>query len=211
MRLPRVSIAGLMALVAVFALTWVAVRAALQASEWVTRHSLTLCYSTVPDRRSLPKEEPVYPDYRPILDSDAIGTGLGLLAFGGTPMLSLLGIAAFLVLRGLVLRGRCSPFLLGFVVAGSATLAAYLACCVLETGSVEYCAATLTNLLLCVPDLFADHIGDDVASAFFYAAVMTVLGVPQLLLALLGGVLNERKLRVVLQVLPRTADDPVAT
>src|SRR3954468_6148139 len=106
----RLSIAGLMALVAVFALDWIVVRAGLDASGRVARDSLELWYSTVPDRRYLPHDQPVYADPSPFLSSDGIATGLGLLALVGTPMASLLGIGAALILRSRVLHGRCSPF-----------------------------------------------------------------------------------------------------
>jgi hypothetical protein len=208
MRRPRISILGLMALLAVFALTLVLVRAALDASERVIRHSLTLCYSSVPDRRDLPKDEPVYAEYQTLLDVDVIATGLGLLALGGTPMASLLGIGLFLLLRGLVLHGRSSLFLLGFVAFGSATLVVYVACCVLAAECVERYAQAASDLLLYVPTRTAGGaMGDGIALVISYAAVMTVMIMPQVLLSLLGGVLNERKLRVCLQVLPRAPTD----
>jgi hypothetical protein len=208
MQRPRIPILGLMALIAVFAVTLVLVRAAAEASDRVIRHTLTLCYSSVPDRRNLPKDEPVYAEYQTILDSDVIATCLGLLALGGAPMASLLGIGLFLLLRGLVLHGRSPDFLLGFVVSGSATLAVYVACCVLAAGWVERYAQAASDLLLYVPARAAgEAMGDDIALAISNAAVMTVLVMPQVLLSLLGGVLNERKLRVCLQVLPRTSSD----
>jgi hypothetical protein len=205
MRRPRISMLGLTALFAAFAFTLVLVRAALDASERVIRHTLTLCYSSVPDRRDLPKDEPVYAEYQTLLDSDVIATGLGLLGLGGAPMASLLGIALYLLLRGLVLHGRSSIFLLGSVVSGSATLAVYVACCVLAAGWVERYVQAATDLLLYVPARAAGGaMGDDIVLAISTAAVMTVMIMPQVLLSLLGGVLNERKLRVCLQVLPRT-------
>jgi hypothetical protein len=89
---PRFSIAGLMVLVAVLAVDWAVMRNANAVCQRVSRHGLSLCYSWVPDRGHSPKDEPVYADYVSVLGSDRISAGLGLLAWGITPMVSLLGL-----------------------------------------------------------------------------------------------------------------------
>jgi hypothetical protein len=92
MRRLRISITGIMVLVAVLAFDLVVVRAGIAACRWAIRHDLSLCYSWVPDRQDLPKDEPVYADYVSILDADVFSEVLDLLTAGVTPMASLLGL-----------------------------------------------------------------------------------------------------------------------
>lgn len=205
MRRPRISIAGIIVLVAVLAVDLVVVRAGIAASWRASRHNLSLCYSSVPDRQHLPKDEPVDADYVSILEISEV---LLLLTAGVTPMASLLGLGVVMLFRSLVLQGRCSPFLLGFVVSGSAALSAYVACCVLASEWVgRYADAASNIVLLYQPAQIIIRVTDEIGQAIFSAAGMFVLSLPQVLLALLGAMLNERTLRVVLVVLAYTEVD----
>lgn len=208
MRRPRISIAGIIVLVAVLAVDLVVMRAGIAACRGAIRHDLSLCYSWVPDRQHLPKDEPVYADYVSILDGDCISEVLDLLTAGVTPMASLLGLGVVMLLRSLVLRSQCSPFLLGFVASGSAALSAYVACCVLATEWIDRYAVPASNLVLFQPaQIIGRGISDEIRQAISSAVGIFVLGLPQVLLALLGGMLNERKLRVALMILPHTEVD----
>ena len=106
MRRPRISIAGLMVLVAVLAVDGVVMRFGLAASRRVIRHNVSLCYSWVPDRRH-PQDGPVYAEPVTILDGGRISEGLYLLTVGVPPMASLLGLGVVMMLRSLLHRGRC--------------------------------------------------------------------------------------------------------
>jgi hypothetical protein len=107
-----------------------------------------------------------------------------------------------------VLRGRSSPFLIGFVASGLAALSAYVACCVLATEWVDRYAFAVSNLApFQAAQIIGRGINDELGQAISSAVGMFVLGLPQVLLALLGGMLNERKLRVALMVLPHTEVD----
>jgi hypothetical protein len=50
-------------------------------------------------------------------------------------------------------------------------------------------------------------VSNEIGQTVSCAAGMLVLGLPQVLLAILGGSLNERKLRVTLMVMPRNETD----
>ena len=50
-------------------------------------------------------------------------------------------------------------------------------------------------------------VSDEIGQAVSCAAGMLVLGLPHVLLALLGGRLNERKFRITFMVLPRIETD----
>jgi len=205
---PRFSTAGLMVLVAVLAVDWAVMRYANVVSQRVSRHGLSLYYSWVPDRRHLPKDEPVYADYVAVLDSDRISGGLDLLAVGVTPMVSLLGLGCVMVLRNLAVQGRCSPFLLGLVASGSAVLFCYIGCCMLATERVDRYAVAASDLVLYLPaQVIGGMVSDEIGQLCGIATGMLVLGLPQVLLALLGGRLNEKRFRVTLMVMPRIETD----
>jgi hypothetical protein len=197
-----------MVLVAVLAVNWAVMRNATAVSQRVRRLDLSLCYSWVPDRGHLPKGEPVYADYVSVLESDRISAGLGLLAVGITPMVSLLGLGCVILLRNLAVRGRCSPFLLGLVASGSAVLFCFIGCCILATERVDRYAAAATDLVLYLPaQVIGGMVSDEIGQAIYCTAGVLVLVLPQVLLALLGGRLNEKKFRVTLMVMPRIETD----
>jgi hypothetical protein len=194
-----------MVVVAVFAVDWVIVRAAVDASERVIAHDLSLNYSWCPDLQLIQKGEPVYTD-ADLFGAGDITTGLTMLAGGGIPMASLLGLCVIPLLRNLVLRGRCSPFLLGFVVSGTAALAAYAACCALATEWTSNAFDAARDIVLYVPAKVF-NVGQIHLTTYVAASSLAVGFLPMVLVALLGGTLNKRKLHVALVVLPHTEVD----
>jgi hypothetical protein len=205
MRRPRISIAALMMLVALIALDWVVMSNGIALSKRVSRRNLTLCYSWSPERGSLPIDEPLYPDYVAILDSDHISASLAYLAVGTPPMLFLIGVASFTLLRNLVVRGCCSPFLLGFVSSGSAATILCAALCISRAALVErYAMAPVEFVFDMARQLIYGAFGNEIARAIGPLLAAIVLGLPPLIVALLGAKLNARILRVALVVLPRS-------
>ncbi len=204
MRRCRISISGLMVLIAVLAVDWAVMKTGMAVSEKALRHNLSLCYSWAPDRRHLPKDEPVFSEYIDILDGGRVTEGLALLALGAVPMVSLFGLGCVIMFRNLASQGRCSPFLLGFIASGTAVLSSYVVSCMLATDWVQRYA----DWMLYLPArMIGNLISEEIRRAMVYSGVTLVLGLPQVLVAVLGGRLNARMLRIALVVMPRIATD----
>jgi hypothetical protein len=113
-----------------------------------------------------------------------------------------------MLLRNLVVKGRCSPFLLGLVATGSAVLFGYIGCCILAAERIDRYAVAASDLVLYLPaQVIGGMVSDEIRQLCGIAAGMLVLGLPQVLLVLLGGRLNEKKFRVTLMVMPRNETD----
>jgi len=191
-----------MVLVAILAVDWVVMKAGYAALQWATSRNLSLAYSWVPDRENLPPNEPVYPESTSILE-DRLEDCLALLVFGVPPMASLLGLVLVRLLTDLMRRGGCSPFLFGFLASGSGLLFSYVACSILATEWImRHAEVSIHAVDFLASRIVGGRLGDELALAMDRAALILVLGWPQVILALLGARLNERKLRVTLMIVP---------
>jgi hypothetical protein len=156
----------------------------------------------------LPPDLAVYLDHVPLLNADKLAMGLLLLALGAPPFASLLALGAGMMIRSLIARRECSPFLFGFLSCGSATLVGYIACLFMAPRWVEDYLEMLVIVLAFVPmEIVGSVTSNQMDEAITRSTFMTVLCLPQLLLALLGGWLNERYLRLTLKILPHASAD----
>ena len=137
MRAPRISMTSILVLIALVAVNGVLAAAGLAVSQRVRHDQLMLRYSWVPEGPQVPRGDPVYAEYVTILDTERLAGVLDVLALGGPPIISVLGLGVVLVVRNLVVRGRCSPFLLGMVKCAGAVLLAYLIASILVPQTIE--------------------------------------------------------------------------
>jgi hypothetical protein len=205
LKLPRISIAGLMGVVAVLALAWYVALIGVAGAERAQRHNLSLQWSWTADSRDVPQDQPVYAEFAPLLESEQLMMGLILLALGAAPMAGLLGFGAWMMIRGLIGRGECSPFVLGFFASGTATLVGFIGLCFLAPPAVcEFLEMIVMYCALVPMEIAGFASGDQMERAIFHSTFMFVLGLPQVLFAMLGGWLNERYVRLTIKILPRT-------
>ncbi len=197
MKRPRVSIAGIMVLVAVVAVDWVAIEWGFAASERLRGQGGTLLYDA-----GLNGEERLVE----LFDINTIEYGVQFLVIGAPPMASLIALGCLGLLRDLARRGRTSPFLLGFVAGGVVALACFVACCLFAAGTINILAtaAVLPAYWLAARVLPAPIAGL-VGVLSEWSVLLVLMGLPQLLIALLAGWLNAKRLRVALVRQPHTS------
>jgi hypothetical protein len=211
-RRPRISIASLIVLFALLTVTGLLAIYGLAVSRQALDDNLALRYSWIPHREKVPRGDPVYAEHITILDTDQFAGGLRLLALGAPPIVAVLGLGVAMLIWNLITRGRCSPFLFGLLASGAAVLFAYFVASILAPHSVERYARVPANALARGPVAVAGGVVPDLlAGAIRNSAWLLVLGLPQVLVALLGGWLNEKILRITLTILPRTPIDSAAT
>ena len=110
-----------------------------------------------------------------------------------------------MLLRSLIKRGQCSPYVFGFLVCGPVVVFGYLVAVILVPQTLDSDPRLLSERvarlvpLAIARALVEAHLYEGFASAH----LMLVLGLPLVLLASLGGWLNQRFLRITLTILPR--------
>jgi hypothetical protein len=120
--------------------------------------------------------------YRAFQDGSALGRDLSdLIVFGALPMANLLAVGLMPFFTSRPDRGGRSPALVGFEVFGVAGLLVFLGCSLLATHTIHEGVGDVLQPLGLRP-----------GGPIFLAWAVALLLLPQLTLALLGGLLGER-------------------
>ncbi len=202
-----------MVVIALVAVNWALAMAGLAISERAGKHILALEYWWVPDARRATSDDPIFAEHFAILEQPNLSEQLAFVALGAPPIVSLLGFGVAMLLRSLIKRGECSPYVVGFLFCGPVVLFGYLVVVVLAPQTLETYARLLSEpAARLVPRAIARALAEaGLYEGFGFAHLMLVLGLPLVLLASLGGWLNERFLRIALTILPRASVDSPAT
>jgi hypothetical protein len=111
---------------------------------------------------------------------------LDLIILTSLPMANLLVVGITLLLQW---RGRCGPFLPGFVAGGWTALIAYIGLTTLKPDSID-------GFLISVFDFLGEQTGCDMTSpawaTFEEVGAPALLGLPLVLVALAGGYLSQK-------------------
>jgi hypothetical protein len=104
-------------------------------------------------------------------------------------MLNILGVAGFVMIRSLVRHGECGPFLTGFLVTGTVAMIVVTACHMMFPDPIfDPIDAVIRRGF----EPFRERMSDEKAEVLGTMIVSVVLTLPQLLCALVGGLLNRR-------------------
>jgi hypothetical protein len=121
------------------------------------------------------------------------------IVIGSAPMVSLLALGSLLTLRDWSLKGECRPFWIGFLTCGSIALVIYvlhadLLCQPGRHYSVDYELALNALLRRCGLDWDPGNPGGHaVRYVIVIVSLVLLLALPQVLFAVLGGWLAERR------------------
>jgi hypothetical protein len=117
-------------------------------------------------------------------------TDAGVALMIATPiMLNVLGVCVFLMIRALVRLGECGPALCGFFVAGMVAMIVVTVCTMIFPDPIfDPIVAVIQPLF----EPFKERMSGESAEVLATMIVSVVLTVPQLVFALIGGLLNRR-------------------
>jgi hypothetical protein len=144
----------------------------------------------------------VYRSGRSIVEPPAIRVMFVIYVLGVVPMASLLVFFAAMRVPGLVRRGGDATFLAGFQIFGWAGLFAFIAASAVWPLAMAHYVELALNPIGRVISPWINNAPDWLVDAFELVFVAGAYGVPQLLLALAGGML-VRKSGVRIRVEPR--------
>jgi hypothetical protein len=118
----------------------------------------------------------------------------GLIVFGSMPMASILVLGLPSLVRALVGRGQIRPFLIGFEAVGWTVLLIYTGSAILFPDSV---AEHLSKAIQLLPIDFNTPFWQGWQGII---GEMLIVMIPQLVIALIGGWLNQRfKIRIIIE------------